>query len=137
MRRPVAFLAFLALSWSQLVALRCDMGAGGHAGTHHQAMSAELAAARPASGHHASTPAHQAPADEDAHVPRGAGHGGGQGANHGCLMILACGTASIRATRSVAMIRVPALFVRAEFLANPIPAAADLAVETPPPRHSV
>ena len=124
MRRPVAFLAFLALSWSQLVALRCDMGAGGHAGTHHEAMSAELAAA-----HH--TPAAAAP------VPQEAGHGGGHGANHGCLMILACGTASIRATRSVAMIRMPALFVRAEFLPSPIPAAADLAVETPPPRHSV
>ena len=109
MRRPVAFLAFLALSWSQLVALRCDMGAGGHAGTHHEAMSAE----------------------------QEAGHGGGHGGNHGCLMILACGTASIRATRSVAMIRMPALFVRAEFLPSPIPAAADLAVETPPPRHSV
>ena len=133
MRRPVAFLAFMALSWSQLVALRCDMAAGGHAGAHHEAMSAEPAAAQPASGHHASTPTHRMQADEAAHVPQEAGHGG----NHGCLMILACGTASIRATRSVAMIRVPALFVRAEFLANPVPAAADLAVETPPPRHSV
>ncbi|MCY4397728.1 MAG: hypothetical protein OXE96_00060 [Gemmatimonadetes bacterium] len=126
MRRPVALLAFLALSWSQLAALRCDMGAGGHAGTHHEAMSAETA-------HHAPTPAHHAPAGQTASVPAEAGHGG----DHGCLMVLACGTASIRGTRPVAMIREPALFVRATFLPRPVPAAADLAVETPPPRHSV
>ena len=119
MCRPVAFLAFMALSWSQLVALRCDMGAGGHAGTHQAAMSAEP------------------PADQAAPVPPEAGPGGGPGGNYGCLMILACGTASIRPTRSVAMIRIPALFVRAEFIPNPVPTAADLAVETPPPRHLV
>ena len=137
MRRPVAFLAFMALSWSQLVALRCDMAAGGHAGAHHEAMSAEPAATQPASGHHAPIPAHHAPADQAAPVPTEAGHGGGPGGNHGCLMILACGTASIRPARSAAMVRIPAVFVRAAFIRNPVPAAADLAVETPPPRHLV
>ena len=119
MHRSVAFVAFLALSWSQLVGLRCDMGAD-----------------RSTTAAHASTPASHAPAEHattgaDAHDPPG--HGGG----HDCLMIMACGFASVRQARPAAMIRFPAVFVAAAFLNSPIPVAADLAVETPPPRHTV
>ena len=54
-----------------------------------------------------------------------------------CQMMMACGAASIRAVRTVAVARIPTPFVRADFLATTIPVAADLAVETPPPRHPV
>ena len=119
MHRSVAFVAFLALSWSQLVGLRCDMGTD-----------------RSTTAAHASTPASHAPAEHattgaDAHDPPD--HGGG----HDCLMIMACGFASVRQARPAAMIRFPAVFVAAAFLNSPIPVAADLAVETPPPRHTV
>ena len=34
------------------------------------------------------------------------------------------------------MSRSPAVFMRAAFLANPVPVATELAVETPPPRSA-
>ena len=125
MRRSVAFLAFAALTSSQLVALRCDMGA-----SMHQAAAAHETAA------HEAAPAHETAAHETA------AHDGDQPAPHhgdrdDCLMMMACGTASIRAVRTVAVARIPAPFVRAESFAPAIPVAADLAVETPPPRHLV
>ena len=119
MHRSVAFVAFLALSWSQLIALRCEMGTDGST-----------------TAAHASTPANHAPAE---HAPTGAdAHDPPHHApSHGCLMIMACSIASVRQARPAAMIRIPTVFVRAAFLAQPIPVAADLAVETPPPRHTV
>lgn len=118
MYRPVACLAFAAVTWSQLVAFGCDMGAPSHqrvavheTTTHHEA-----------SGHH-----------ENAPVPAHGGHNSGDA----CLMVLACGSASARQAQAAAIVRFPAVFVRVAFLAPPIPVAADLAVETPPPRHTV
>ena len=52
-------------------------------------------------------------------------------------MIMACSIASPRPAHPAAMIRIPAVLVRADFPTPPIPVAADLAVETPPPRHTV
>ena len=54
-----------------------------------------------------------------------------------CQMMMACGAASIRAVRTVAVTHTPTPFVRAASLTAAIPVAADLAVETPPPRHTV
>ena len=136
MHRSAAFVAFLALSWSQLVALRCDMGAGpSTTGTHVSTPASQAPAGHAMTGtddhnppHHpatASTPAAPTPATPH-HAP-----------SHGCLMIMACSIASVRQARPAAMIRIPTVFVRAAFLAQPIPVAADLAVETPPPRHTV
>ena len=52
-------------------------------------------------------------------------------------MIMACSIASPRPASPAAMIRIPTVLVRAAFPTPPIPVAADLAVETPPPRHTV
>ncbi len=126
MHRSVAFVAFLALSWSQLVALHCDMGEG---------MASHSAAG--ADAHHppATTPHahHPAPTTDTPPTPHPPNHGG----SHACLMIMACGFASVRQARPAAMIRLPAVFFTAAFPTPPIPVAADLAVETPPPRHTV
>ena len=52
-------------------------------------------------------------------------------------MMLGCGVASIRSARLTAIVRMPIPFVRAGLVANPIPVAADLAVEPPPPRQTI
>lgn len=130
MRRSVAILAFAALTSSQLVALRCDMGAPAH----HVAAVDEAASAHDAAGHETGR-AHEATAHQTAP------HHGHPAPHHadrdGCLMMMACGTASIRAVRTVAVARIPAPFVRAVSSAPAIPVAADLAVEPPPPRLTV
>lgn len=123
MIRPVAFFAFLALSWSHVAGLRCDMGAS--AAPVDEGQSGAVAS----HGHH-TTPATEAP---PTHHPATTGHDG----SHGCLMIMACSVASPRPARTDAMIRIPAVIVRAAFPAPPILVATDLAVETPPPRHTV
>lgn len=52
-------------------------------------------------------------------------------------MMPACGAASsLRPARTVAMMRIPAVFVDAGSHFTTIPVAADLAVEPPPPRHA-
>lgn len=89
-----------------------------------------------ASATHASTHAGHAPAGHAANGPP-TPHPPDHGGSHGCLMIMACGFASVRQARPAAMIRFPAVFFAAAFPASPIPVAADLAVETPPPRHTV
>lgn len=122
MRRSVASLAFLVLSWSQLVALQCDMDATAP-GHHDEGMP--LAASTVAQ--------HHMPADEGPPAPHRQGHGG----SAGCLMILACSTASVRPARAVSMIRFPAVFVQARFAGDLVPVAADLAVEPPPPRQAI
>lgn len=129
MQRPVALVALVALSWSQLVTLRCDMGTG---------LAEGVAGSAPA--HHMATMQH--PATATAHqrtphqLPR-AQHGQDHGGDHGCQMIMACNYASIRQGRATVLTRFPAVFLRAAFVANPIPVAAELAVETPPPRLAV
>ena len=149
MNRSVAFVAFLALSWSHVAGLRCDMGSGGIAmaaghGSHSAAEASPVldpTAPHQAATHHPHSPA----AADDAHTRRGtAGADRGSShptphhrAPHGCLMIMACSIASPRPAHPAAMIRVPTVLVRAAFPAPPIPVAADLAVETPPPRHTV
>lgn len=131
MRRPIAILAFAALTSSQLVALHCEMGASAHQG----AVSYETGPAHETAGH-----AHEAAG----HAHETAGHGKtapSHGSPHhgdrdSCLMMMACGTASIRPARSV-MSRIPAVFVRTAYKVTPVLATADLAVETPPPRLTV
>lgn len=137
MRRSVAILAFAALTSSQLVALRCDMGASAHPGAAvDEAASAHQAAGQEAAPAHEAVPAHQAAAHQTAspHHDHPAPHHADRDA---CLMMMACGTASIRAVRTVAVARISAPFVRAASSAPAIPVAADLAVETPPPRLTV
>lgn len=51
-------------------------------------------------------------------------------------MIMACGISAVGPTRTVPVERIPAIFAGAAFLANPIPVAATLTVETPPPRQA-
>ena len=109
MSRPVAFVAFVALLWSHVAGLHCDMGGS----------TVAMAAGHADVATHAGT----TPAD----------HGGG----HGCRMIMACSIASPRPAHPATMIRIPTVLVRAAFATPPTPVAADLAVETPPPRHAV
>ena len=117
MRRSVALVVFVALTSSQLVALRCDMGASAHLPA---AEAHEVAT-------HESDPAH-----------RGAHAAGTHGTDRdSCQMMMACGAASIRAVRTVAVGRISTPFVRAASVTAAIPVAADLAVETPPPRLTV
>ena len=121
MRRPVAFLVFAAMTSSQLVALRCDMGASAHQAATH---GADAHAAAPAHGEAVPAP----------HPDHPTPHHGDRDT---CQMMMACGAASIRAVRTVAVTHTPTPFVRAASLTAAIPVAADLAVETPPPRHTV
>lgn len=94
---------------------------------HHPAATEHVVTAM----HHAAGP----PVDRHApdHAPP-ARHGQDHGGDHGCLMIMACGYSFVRHAQSVVMDRLPGTVVRAVLLANPIPVAADLAVEVPPPR---
>ncbi len=133
MSRPVAFVAFLAFSWSHVAGLHCDMGAGAFA------MDAGHMDASASHGHHATPAATTSPGHPPtpSAAPPTAPHPTDHGGNHGCLMIMACSIASPRPARPAAMLRVPTVFVQAAFPTPPIPVAADLAVETPPPRHTV
>lgn len=126
MHRSLALVAFLALSWSHLAGLRCDMGVGALAMGEGRA-DATGDAGTPSHGHHPNPTAATLP------TPHPTDHG----SDHGCLMIMACGFASVRQARPATMIRIPAVFFTAAFPTPPIPVAADLAVETPPPRHTV
>ncbi len=139
MRRPVAILAFAALTSSQLVALRCDMGAS----THHGVAGDEAASAHGVATHEAAR-AHQAATPEAVRAHETAGHSQTapahgsphHGAGDSCPMMMACGAATISPARSV-MSRIPAVFVRTAYKVTPVLATADLAVETPPPRLTV
>ena len=94
----------------------------------HSATRAD--AHHPAATPHAHPPA---PAGDTPSTPHPSNHGG----SHGCLMIMACGFAPVREARPPAIISLPAVFFPAAFPTPPTPVAADLAVETPPPRHTV
>ena len=141
MRRTVAVFALAALSWSQLVALRCDMGAPAplleagpralayaHAAgdLDRQVSGRTHQPAPPATGHHP-LPTEGTPAAPHGEHHRDAG---------GCLMILAaCGAASARTVQAAILVRFPAVSVRANLDIAPIPVAVSVGVETPPPRH--
>ena len=160
MRRFVALLTLAALSWSHLVAFRCDMGAAtdpaahhesGFASAHHAAGADHAAASAQGPATHADPSAGDSPAPH----PPGPGHGGdigpsapggppSPGPGHGdhgdaagCVMALSCGAASAFAAQSAGITRLPALFVLPDFRTAPIPLAAASAVETPPPRRTV
>lgn len=122
MRHTVAVVALAGLSWSQLVAVRCDMGAG------VPSEADQAAASAPHSGAHG-TPH---PTDHPVPTPHGHHHGDGES----CPMIMACGISAVRPTGTVPVERIPAIFAGAAFLANPTPIAADLTVEPPPPRQA-
>ena len=122
MRHTVAVIALAGLSWSQLVAVRCDMGPG-------MPSEGDQAAA---SAPHPSAHDMPRPADRPAPTPHGHHHGDGES----CPMMLACGISAVRPTRTVPVVRTPPTFAGAAFFANPIPVAADLTVEPPPPRQA-
>lgn len=105
------------MSWSQVVALHCDMGTG--ASQHAEAMQ------------HPATAAADAHTSDHAPLAR---HGRGHDGDPGCLMIMACGYSFVRHAQQAVTGRFPGTVVGAPFLANPIPVAAVLAVEAPPPR---
>lgn len=153
MRRTAAVFALAALTWSQLVALRCDMGApvpmldaaprtfaAAHAGgdpTHRSSVPDP----------HVSGPGHHGPAHQPGPPPAGhdhlftegtpaTPHGEHRGEGGGCLMILAgCGAASARPAQTTNLVRLPAVSVQANLYIAPIPVAVAMGVETPPPRH--
>lgn len=139
MRRPVAILAFAALTSSQLVALHCDMGASAHHGAVAHENGRAHDTAGPQTGH-----AYEAAGPETDHAHEPAGHSQTapahgsphRGAGDSCLMMMACGAPTMSPARSV-MSRIPAVFVRTAYKVTPVLATADLAVETPPPRHTV
>lgn len=83
--------------------------------------------------HTATASAHQRTPHQ---LPR-AQHGQDHGGDHGCQMIMACNYASAGRAQATVVTRFPAIFLRAAFLANPIPVAAELTVETPPPRLTI
>ncbi len=153
MRRTAALLALAALSWSQVAALRCDMGApapmlDAGARTFASAYTAgDLAHGTGDPARHASGPAHHALAHPPAPAPPGhhhlsteeapaTPHGEHHGDSGGCLMILAaCSAASARTAQTAILVRLPAVFVRADFFTASAPVAITPGVETPPPRH--
>jgi len=118
MRRAVAVFALATLSWSQLVALSCDMGAPA------PMLDARQSVPIPAGHHHLST-------EETPTAP----HGEHRGEGGGCLMILAaCSAASARPEQTANLVRLPAVSVQANLYIAPIPVAVAMGVETPPPR---
>ena len=119
MRRTVAVFALAALSWSQGVALSCDMGAP------VPMLEAHQSAPTPTAPHHL-------PNEETTATPHGEHHGdGGE-----CLMILAaCAAASARPAQTTNLVRLPAVSVQGNLYIAPIPVAVAMGVETPPPRH--
>ena len=121
MRHTAAVIALVGLSWSQLVAVRCDMGTGapGEAG---QAAGSALHSG----AHHTQHLTGGPPA------PHGPHHSDGET----CLMTLACGISAVRPTRTVPVVRIPAIFAGAAFFAIPTPVAPDLTVEPTPPRQA-
>lgn len=153
MRRSAALFALAALSWSQLAAVHCDMGAS----TPMLDAAPRTFASAPMAGDpahrtgdpdpHASALAHHDPTRQPAppatrHHDLSTGdttpapHGEHHGDGGGCLMILAsCGAASARTVRATILARVPAVSVRANLYIAPIPVAVSMGVETPPPRH--
>lgn len=122
MRHTVAVIALAGLSWSQLVAVRCDMGTG------MPSEGDQAAASVPHPGAHDTPPPTSGPPS----TPHGQHHGDGES----CLMILACGISAVRTTRTVPVVCIPPIFAGAAFLAQPIPVAADPTVEPPPPRQA-
>ena len=143
MRRAVAVFALATLSWSQLVALSCDMGApvpmleagartfaSAHAGgdlDRHASGGTHQPAPPPTSQDHL-------PTEETPAAPHGEHHGDGGG----CLMILAaCGAASARPAQTANLVRLPAVSVQANLYIATIPVAVAMGVETPPPRPLV
>lgn len=97
-------------------------------------------AAGSAPAHHTVTMQHTATANARQRTPDQLPrpqHGQDHGGDHGCQMIMACNYASVRQARATVMTSFPAIFLRTAFLANPIPVAAELAVETPPPRLAI
>ena len=138
MRRPVAVVAFLALLWSQLVAFHCDMGTP-RPGT-DSATRASIPA--PQVNLHAHHTVSGPPATHAQHHPSSGAvpsspHEQDHGDADGCRMMLACGVAAIRPLLPASLLRVASVFVQAGFLSDSLPGAADVAVETPPPRHNV
>ena len=113
MCRFVALVAFTGLSWPQLVASPCDMGAPGHrqmVAVHGSALGPRRDAP-PAHGHH--------------------------GDACGCPTALVCGAVFARQAQPAGMTRLPALFVAPDLHTATIPATPALAIETPPPRLTV
>lgn len=122
MRRTVAFVALVALSCSQLVALHCDLAAGA-----------------PGEADHAAAMAPHAGSPETQHAPHGppaTPHGQQHGDSEACPMILACGATSVRSAPTVALVRTPPVLEDARFFSTQIPLADDLAIDPPPPRHA-
>ena len=112
------------------------MGSGARGGVAVSAPASHAGAV----GRPATTDAHRHGGEEAPVALHGAAehsspqHGQPHGGDHSCLMIMACGYASVRNAPSASMTRFPAISFRSAFLANPTPATAERAVETPPPR---
>ena len=119
MHRSVALLAFLALSWSHVAAIRCATGVS--------AMQ-EPADATVAHHHAASQPA----VGESPHSHRHEDTGRGE-----CTMMLVCTLASVEALRPAAIRSLPGVALHAERFVQHVLAIVAWSVDPPPPRHHV
>ena len=119
MRRRVALLSLLVLSWSHAAALRCDIGAMTMTDVHEATTMAH---------HDASQPSGERPA-----TPQGRGGSG----DAESLPMLACGVTAVQASQGVSARRAPTISVRPARLADVYLDGPREGIDLPRPRHDV
>ncbi len=119
MQRPFALLAFLALSWSHVAAVRCATGGS----------TAQGPAEAPMAHHHeASHPTGEKPSHSHPHEDPGHGE---------CAMMLACAVTSGEPLRPADIRSFPGVAFRAGPFVQQVPAIVVSSVDPPPPRHDI
>ena len=125
MHRLVALLAFLALSWSHVAAVRCATGGSMARGpaeaamTHHEAAPHDHPASHAAGGE-----------SSHSHRQEDPGHGG-------CAMMLACAVTSGEPLRPADVRSFPGVAFHGGPFVQQTPAVVATSVDPPPPRHHV
>jgi len=119
MNRVCALLALLALSWSNVAAIRCATGGSMIQGPAEAAMA-----------HHGGAPQHAG--GESSHSHRHEDPGQGE-----CAMMLACAVTSGEPLRPADIRSFPGVAFRAGPFLQQVPALVASSVDPPPPRHDI
>ncbi len=119
MNRPIALLAFLALSWSHVAAIRCATG---------ESMIQEPAEAPTAHHHGASHPTGGESSHSHQHEDPERGE---------CAMMLACAVTSGEPLRPADIRSFPGVAFQAGPFVQQAPSIVASSVDPPPPRHDI
>ena len=120
MHRLFALLAFLALSWSHVAAIRCTPGA-----------TTIREPAEAATTHH-HTASQAAAGESSSHSHRHEDPGRGE-----CTMMLVCTFASVEPLRPAEIRSLPGVALHAERFVQQALAIVAWSVDPPPPRHHI